>query len=211
MQNKPLPKISERPLRQKHGVRTVTLKVTAALLLVAFTTVVFHGNWVLAVTLIGGGIGVWKLYEEQGRYRQRLSLLREMEARNEGEFLRSMTDLLRAQGYGILNARPADHRRANLLLMMRGEESVACRLLRNRVTAQEITHTLTAMRLHGCQRAMVMTSRAVTLSARYVARRTGCIIIDRWDLVNLMKQYRQGHRVHVFQPANARPSARGNG
>jgi hypothetical protein len=211
MQNKPLPKIIERPLRQKKSVRTVTLKVTAALVLVAFTTVVFHGNWVLAVVLIGGGIGAWKLYEEQERHRQRLSLLQEIEARDEGEFLCSVTDLLRAQGYGILKARQADHRRADLLLMMRGDESVACRLLRRRVTAEEITHTLTAMHLHGCQRSMVITSRAVTLSARYVARRAGCIVIDRWDVVHLIMQYRQGHRVYAFQHAEARTSARRNG
>lgn len=211
MHDKSLPKIVDQPLRQKKGVRVVTLKVTAALVLVAFTTVVLHGNWVLAVVLIGGGIGTWKLYEEQRRRRQRLSLLQEMETRSEGEFLRSVTDLLRAQGYGILKARQADTRRADLLLMMRGDESVACRLLRGRVTAEEIGKTLTAMRLHGCQRSMVITSRTVTLSARYVARQSGCVVIDRWDLAHLIMQYRQGHRVYAFQHAEARTSVRRNG
>jgi hypothetical protein len=211
MQNKPLPKIIEGHLRRKKSVRTVTLKVTAALVLVAFTTVVLHGNWVLAVVLIGGGIGVWTLYEEQDCRRQRLALLQEIATKSEEEFLRSVTDMLRTQGYGILKARQADHCSVDLLLMTRGEESVACRTLRHRVTTDEITKTLAAMRLYGCRRSMVITNRAVTVPARYVARRAGCVVIDRWDLVHLMRQYRQGHRVYAFQPAEAKTSARRNG
>jgi Restriction endonuclease len=211
MQNKPLPQIIEGQLRQKKSVRTFTLRATAALVLVAFTTVVLHGNWLLAVVLIGGGVGVWKLYEEQDRRRQCLDLLHETEAQSEEEFLRTVTDLLRTQGYGILKARQADHRRADLLLMTRGDESVACRTLRHRVTTDEIAKTLTAMRLYGCRRSMVITSRAVTVSARYVARRSGCVVIDRWGLVHLMMQYRQGHRVYAFQRAEERTSARKNG
>ena len=211
MHDKSFSKMMDQRLRQKKSVRGITFKVTAALVLVTFTTVVFHGNWFLAVVLIGGGIGAWKLYEEQERRCQRLSLLQEIEVRSEGEFLRYVTDLLRAQGYGVLKARQAESRCADLLLMTRGDESVACRLLRCRVTAEEIAKTLTAMRLHGCQRSMVMTSRAVTVSARYVARRTGCVVIDRWDLVHLMRQYRQGHRVYAFQHTEAKTSARRNG
>lgn len=198
-------------LHQKKSLRGITFRVTAALVLIAFTTVVFHGNWVMAVVLIGGGIGAWKLHEEQDRRRQRLLLVQEIEARNEEEFLRYMTDLLRAQGYGVLKARQTESRRSEILLMTRGNESVACRLLRCRVTTDEVTKTQTAMRLYGCQRSMVMTSRAVTVSARYVARRAGCVIIDRWDLVHLVMQYRQGHRVYTFQPAEAKTSARRNG
>jgi hypothetical protein len=210
MPDQAIPKIIDQRLRQKKSVRGLTFKVTTALVLVAFTTVVFHGNWFLAVVLIGGGLGAWELYEEQDRRRQRLSLLLDLETRSEEDFLRYVTDLLRAQGYGILKARQAEHRRADLLVMTRGAESVACRLLRCRVTTAEIDKTLTAMRLYGCQRSMVMTSRAVTVLARYVARRAGCIIIDRWDVVQLMAQYRQGHRVYAFQPAEAKTSARRN-
>jgi hypothetical protein len=190
-------KIIDQRLRQKKDVRTVMLKATAALVLVAFTTVVLHGNWLLALVLIGGGVGTWQLYEEQQRRRQRLMLLQDMEVMNEGEFLRYITALLRAQGYGVLKARQADPRRADLLLI-RGEESFACRVLRCRVTAEEITNTLTAMRVHGCRRSMVITNRAVTVSASYVARRSQCVLIDRWGLVNLVIQYRQGHRVYAF-------------
>ncbi len=211
MLDQAIPKIIDQRLRQKKRVRGLTFKVTAALVLVAFTTVVFHGNWFLAVVLIGGGLGAWELYEEQDRRRQRLSLLRDLETRSEEDFLRYVTDLLRAQGYGILKARQAENRRADLLLMTRGAESIACRLLRGRVTTAEIDKTLTAMRLYGCQRSMVMTSRAVTVFARYVARRAGCLIIDRWDVVQLMAQYRQGHRVYAFQSAEAKNSARRNG
>jgi hypothetical protein len=211
MQDKPLPKIVDRHLRQKKSIRGAMLKVTAALVLVAFTTVVLHGNWFLAVLLIGGGIGAWQLYEEQEHRRQRLFLLQDAEAMSEGEFLCYVTDLLRAQGYGVLKARQADPHRANLLLMTRGDESIACRTIRCRVTAEEIAKTLTAMRVHGCRRSMVITNRAVTASARYVARRSGCVVIDRWDLVNLIVQYRQGHRVYAFQREEAKTSARKNG
>lgn len=210
MQDKPLPKIVDRHLRQKKSIRGAMLKVTAALVLVAFTTVVLHGNWFLAVLFIGG-IGAWQLYEQQERRRQRLFLLRDVEAMSEGEFLRYVTDLLRAQGYGVLKARQADTHRANLLLMTRGDESVACRTIRRRVTAEEIANTLTAMHVHGCRRAMVITNRAVTASARYGARRSGCVVIDRWGLVNLIIQHRQGHRVYAFQREEAKSSARKNG
>jgi restriction endonuclease len=211
MQDRPLPKIVDRHLRRKKSIRGAVLKVTAALVLVAFTTVVLHGNWFLAVLLIGGGIGVWQFYEEQQRRRRRLLLLRDVEAMGEGEFLRYVTDLLRAQGYGVLKARQADARRANLLLMTRGDESIACRTVRCRLTAEEIAKTLTAMHVHGCRRSMVITNRAVTAPARYVARRSGCVVIDRWDLVTLIVQYRQGHRVYAFQREEEKSSARRNG
>ena len=198
--------IIQRPWQRK-DTRAVTLKVTAVLVLIAFTTVVLHGNWVLALVLIGGGGGIWQLYEEQQRRYQRLMLLQNMEAMNEGEFLRYITALLRAQGYGALKARQADARRADLLLM-RGDESFVCRVLRCRVTAEEIINTLTARRVHGCQRSMVITNRAVTVSARYRARRSQCVLIDRWALVNLVLQYRQGHRVYAFQHEETKGSAR---
>ena len=66
--------IIQRPWQRK-DTRAVTLKVTAVLVLIAFTTVVLHGNWVLALVLIGGGGGIWQLYEEQQRRHQRLMLL----------------------------------------------------------------------------------------------------------------------------------------
>lgn len=200
--------IHQRPW-QKTSIRAVTLKVTAVLVLVAFTTVVLHGNWFLALVLIGGGVGTWQLYEEQQRRRQRLSLLQNMEGMNEGEFLRYITGMLRSQGYGVLKARHADDRLAALLLT-RGDESFVCRVLRCRVTTEEITNTLTAMRVHGCRRSMVITNRAVTVSARYSARRSQCVLIDRWDLVNLVLQYRQGHRVYTFQRGVTKDSASRN-
>jgi hypothetical protein len=200
--------ITQRPW-QKKDTRAVTLKVTAVLVLVAFTTVVLHGNWMLAVGLIGGGVGIWQLYEEQQRRRQHLMLLQNLEAMSEGEFLRYITELLRAQGYGVLKARQADAWRADLLLM-RSDESFACRVLRCRVTTEEVTNTLAAMRVYGCRRSMVITNRAVTLSARYSARRSRCVLIDQWDLVNLVLQYRQGHRVYTFQRAVTKDSASRN-
>jgi len=200
--------ITQRPWQRK-DTRVVTLKVTAVLVLVAFTTVVLHGNWVLALMFIGGGVGTWQLYEEQQRRRQHLSLLQNLEGMNEGEFFHYITGMLRSQGYGVLKAQHADDRLAALLLT-RGDESFACRVLRCRVTTEEITNTLTAMRVHGCRRSMVITNRAVTMSARYNARRSQCVLIDRWELVNLVLQYRQGHRVYTFQRAVTKDSASRN-
>lgn len=199
-------KVIHQRLRQKTNVRAVTLKVTAVLVLMTFTSVVLHGNWMLAVVLIGGGVGAWQLYEDHQRRHQRLSLLQNLEALSEGEFLRYIAQLLRAQGYGVLKVRQVDARRADLLLM-RNDESFACRVLRCRVTTEEIANILTAMRVYGCRRSMVITNRVVTTSARYHARRYHCLLIDRWDLVNLVFQYRQGHRVYTFQRSVTKDSA----
>ena len=46
---------------------------------------------------------------------------------------------------------------------------------------------------------MILTNRAVSWGAARFAQSVGCLLIDRNDLVRLVLQYRQGHRVYTFQ------------
>src|SRR3712207_1778142 len=105
------------------NTRTLALKGTAVFLLLVFATVSLHGNWLIALFWVGGGVGIWILADAVRRRRERTSLLREVELMDDEAFLRYAADLLRAQGYVAHKAiRPVD-RRVDLLLT-RGRESV---------------------------------------------------------------------------------------
>jgi hypothetical protein len=83
---------------------------------------------------------------------------------------------------------------------MKGEESFACKLLREsgRIKKAQLAKVLTGMRMHGCRRSMIVANQTVTSFARRAARQADCVIIDRDGLTSLVAQYRQGHRVYVF-------------
>lgn len=183
----------------KNPTRVLVMKGTAALLLFVFATILLHGNWPVALTWMSGGLGLWVLWSAGQHRRKRAAILSEVDVMTTEEFSRYVADLLRAQGYIVQKvSRPLDHRTD--LLLARGRESFACRLQRQqqRVGEDAVVDVLAGAATHGCGRAMVLTNHLFTYSARGLARREGCILIDRESLADLIVQYRQGHRVLAF-------------
>jgi hypothetical protein len=188
-------------LRKRHSL---SFRAIAGIVLLAFVTLVLHGNWSVALVLVGGGLGAWQLWAAVQCRREREAVLADIAILTDSEFLRYTADLLRAQGYGVLKIGQADNAHGNLLLM-HGEQSLACRVLRARyrLGKTEMTRTLARVKLYGCKGAMVLTNRVVSWTAARFARRVGCLVIDRNEIVRLIMQYRQGHRVYVFQRQEA--------
>ena len=188
----------EKPRLQKR--RTLSFRAIAGVLLLVFVTMALHGNWLLALALISSGLGVWKLSEALQRRGARETVLQDVEVLTNSEFLRFVTDLLRAQGYGVLKASQPNDAQGNLLVI-HGDESLACRVLRahRRLGKAEVASTLARMKLYSCKGSMILTNRPVSWRAARFARRVGCLMIDRTELVRLILQYRQGHRVYTFQ------------
>jgi HJR/Mrr/RecB family endonuclease len=178
----------------------LSFRAIAGVLLLVFVTMALHGNWLLALALISSGLGVWKLSEALQRRGAREIVLQDVEALADSEFLRFVTDLLRAQGYGVLKASQPNDIQGNLLVI-HGDESLTCRVLRarRRLGKAEVARTLARMKLYGCKGSMILTSRPVSWRAARFARHVGCLMIDRTELVRLILQYRQGHRVYTFQ------------
>lgn len=204
MRERSHPKVVGQHLWLRKSTRAFALKVTAAFLLLIFVTVALHGNWELALLLIGGGTGAWHLLEAARLRYQSTVLLQDFATMRESEALHYVADLLRSQGYGVLKAGQSDDRRVDLLLM-KGEESFACKLLRHscRIKKAELVKVLTGMQMHGCRRSMVLTDQVVTSFARRAARQAGCVLVDRDGLTSLVAQYRQGHRVYAFHREEA--------
>lgn len=190
--------VIEKPQLQKH--RPLGMRAIASLLLVVFVTVALHGDWRMALSLITAGVGVWQFAEALRRYREREAVLHDLAKLPDGEFLSYTADLLRSQGYGVLKVGQASDSHGNLLLMY-GDRSIACRVLRasRYLGKPELVRTLARMKLYGCKGSMVVTNRVVSWSAARFAQRVGCLVIDRDELVRLVGQYRQGHRVYTFQ------------
>ena len=190
--------VVEKPRLQKRY--PLSFRAVAGALLLVFVTMALHGNWLLALTLICGGLGVWQFAEALQRRREREVVLRDVVTQADSEFLRFAADLLRTQGYGVLKTGQLDDNQGSLLVMYR-DESLACRVVRarHRLNKAEISRILAQMKLYGCKGSMILTNRAVSWGAARFARRVGCLIIDRDDLVRLVLQYRQGHRVYTFQ------------
>jgi restriction system protein len=184
--------------RDKNG-RTLVIKGTAAFLLLVFTTIFLHGNWPIALLWVGGGAGLWGLSELVRRRRERAEVLRDVEAMNDEEFRRYAADLLRAQGYVAHRATGPEGQRVDFLLT-RGRASFVCRLQRQgqRVGKDVVTEALVALEACRCGRVMILTNQLFTLPARSLARREGCVLIDRGGLASLVAQHRQGHRVLAF-------------
>jgi hypothetical protein len=176
------------------------VRAVAGVVLLVFATMVLHGNWLLALVLICGGGGAWQLTKMLQQRRQREAVLRDVLRQTDDEFLGFAADLLRAQGYGVLKTGHVDDSRGNLLVMY-GNESFACRVLRSRrrLYKTEIVHLLAQMKLYGCKGALILTNRVVSRGAAHFARRVGCVLIDGNALARLILQYRQGHRVYTFQ------------
>ncbi|MGH7965858.1 MAG: restriction endonuclease, partial [Candidatus Binatia bacterium] len=181
----------------KNPTRMLIMKSTAAFLLFVFATILLHGNWPVALTWMSGGLGIWVLWSARQHRRARAAILGKVDAMTPEEFARYTADLLHAQGYTV--HRTFD-RRVDLLLT-RGRESFACRLQRQQKKIGEdiVADALAGVTAHGCGRAMVLTNHLFTYRARSLARREGCVLIDRESLADLVAQYRQGHRVLVFQ------------
>src|SRR5690242_3628582 len=123
--------------------RPLSLRVIAGVVLLAFMTVALHGNWVLALVLVGGGLGGWQLSEIVRRRCEREAVLRDVAALTASDFHRYAANLLRAQGYGVLNTAQTDESQGDLLLMYR-DENFACRVLhaRGRLRKAELKRTL---------------------------------------------------------------------
>ena len=182
-----------------NATRVLVMKGTAVLLLFVLATILLHGNWLAALTWMSGGLGLWVLWSAAQHRHQRATILSEVDAMPAEEFLPYAADLLRAQGYLVQKAgRPLDHRVD--LLLTRGKESLVCRLQRQqtKVGADVVADVLTGAQTHRRGRAMVLTNQMFTYRARSLARREGCVLIDRENLADLVAQYRQGHRVLAF-------------
>jgi len=185
--------------RGNRSARTLLLRGTAVFLLLVFATIFLHGNWPMASIWVSGGVGVWALFEERRRRRERVEILSEVEAMSEEHFQRYAADLLRIQGYIVLKTAGPGSRHIDFLLT-RGEGNCVCRLQRQtrRVCRGVVSEVLAGMEAYGCGRAMIVTNRQFTLPARLLARRSGCVLIDRTGLASLVAQHRQGHRVLPF-------------
>jgi HJR/Mrr/RecB family endonuclease len=115
------------------------------------------------------------------------------------EFRRYAADLLRAQGYMAHRATGLEGQRVDFLLA-RGRASFVCRLQRQerRVGKGVVAEALSLLEASGCGRVMMVTNQLFTLPARNLARREGCVLIDRIGLATLVALHRQGHRVLAF-------------
>lgn len=190
--------IAEKPgLRKRHPL---PLRAIAGVLLLTFVTMVLHGNWLLALILVGGGLGAWQMFEAGQQASKRDAVLREVETMPDDELLRYTGELLRAQGYGVLRTAATEGDHGNLLLTY-DDKNLACRILRasGRLGKPELAKTLSRMKLHGCHGSMIVTTRVVSWAAVRYARRVACVIIDGEEFVRLITQYRTGHRVYQFQ------------
>ena len=195
------------PIVKRPGLRKqrpLRLRIIAGVVLLAFVTLALHGNGLLALIFVGGGLGGWRLAEEIRRRRKRDAVLQEIEGLSAPVFLQYVADLLRAQGYGVLRIAHSDDNYGDLLLGY-GDKSLAVRVLhaRGRLGKGELARTLGRMKLYGSQGAMIVTNRSISWAAWRYAQRVRCVMIDGNELVRLIGQYRQGHRVYTFQREEA--------
>ncbi|MBM4257213.1 MAG: restriction endonuclease [Deltaproteobacteria bacterium] len=188
--------------RRRQPQRSLSMRAVAGVVLFVFVTMVLHGNWLLALMLMCGGFGLWQVAEALRHHRERDAVLHDVVMQSDEEFLGFAADLLRAQGYGVLKTGYTDDRHGNFLVMY-GNESLACRVLRGRrrLYRPEMVRILAQMKLYGCRGSLIVTNRAASWGAAHFARRVGCVLIDRDELIRLILQYRQGHRVYLFQRA----------
>lgn len=196
--------VAPRKTWRDRSCRTLIIKGTAVFLVFVFATISLHGNWPMALLWVGGGIGLWGLSELVRRRRQRAEILRDVEAMSDEGFRRHAVDLLRAQGYMAHRATGLEGQRIDLLLA-RGRASFVCRLQRQerRVGKSVVAEVLAVLEASGYGHAMIVTNRLFTLPARHLARREGCVLIDRIGLATLVALHRQGHRVLAFHREEA--------
>ncbi len=180
--------------------RARLIKGTAILLLFDLATVALQGNWVSVLVWMSGGAGIWIVWETRRRQRERTERLSELDAMSDADFSQYAADLLRSQGYKV-NPEPEFPHPGVDFLLARSNEQRVCRLCRQdwRIGERVILETLAGMEARGYQAAMVFANQAFSLRARTLARRENCVLIDREDLVALIAQHRQGHRVLAFQ------------
>jgi hypothetical protein len=201
MQERSRPAIVVAPRKawSSKNTRALTIKGIAAFLLLVFATVSLHGNWPVALLWVGGGIGLWGVFDALRRRREHAIILHDVDTMTDQKFLRYAADLLHAQGYSVHAVDRALDPRVDLFLSRAGE-TFACRLQRQprRVGVRVVIEVLAAQQAHRCERAMLVANQLFTYSARSLARRKGCVLIDRERLANLVTQYRQGHRVLTF-------------
>jgi hypothetical protein len=179
--------------------RALLFRSTAAFVLVVFMTLLFHGNWPLALLCLCGGIGLWEVRESVHQRRERTAILSDVDAMTTGEFRHYAAELLRAQGYTILRTGRSLDPRADLFLS-RGKKTIACWLhhgTKNQSTAV-VERALVATRGHNDSRVMILASQPLTWRARTLARQEGFLLIDRETLANMVVQYRRGHKVLVL-------------
>lgn len=186
--------------RLESVTRTLLIKGTAILLLFIFATAALQGNWVSVLVWMSGGAGVWIMWETRRRQRERTERLGELDAMSDADFSRYATDLLRSQGFEVNPAPEFPHTGIDFVLARSNEQRV-CRLHRQqrRIGERVILETLAGMEAQGYHAAMVLANQSFSLSARTLARRENCVLIDREALVTLIAQHRHGHRVIAFQ------------
>ena len=187
-------------VRSGKTTRTRLIKGTAICLLFVFATSALQGNWVSALVWISGGLGIWIVWQSHTRRRERSERLHELDAMTDAEFSRHAADLLRAQGYEVAPLARSSPPGTDFLLV-RGAERRLGRVSRHTrpLTDSVVTEALSAGHAQGCDGALVLANQPFSLRARTLARREDCILIDREDLITLVAQYRQGHRVLAFQ------------
>lgn len=191
--------VTQQTTRVKKGLRVWGVKVTAALLLFVFATILLRGNWLAALFVTAGGIWAWVLYTARRNWQIRAAVLRDVDGMTEEQFRAYAAELLKAQGYAVHRANRSPDCHGDLLLT-RGKTHLFCRFYHHpgKVEKSVIVGALAGMRAHGCSRAMVVASRPFTPAARLYARQHDCVLIDRNGLAHLMVQHRQGHRVLAF-------------
>jgi hypothetical protein len=191
--------VTSRKTWERKNLRAAMFRGTAALLLFVFVTISLHGNWLVALVWVVGGLALWGAYGALQQRNERAEVLREVDAMTAERFLPYAADLLRAQGYTVHKVGYAVEPRVDLLLT-RGRDNFVCWLEHRtrRVGAETITAVAKVRETHGYWSALVLSNQPFTLQARRVARRTQCVLIDRNVLAKMVAQYRHGHRVLSF-------------
>lgn len=184
---------------QRQNLWTLTVQITATLLLVVFITVSLHGHWPLALALTCGGLGFWWLDDFWQRRCERLEILEDVDAMSYREFVVYASELLAAQGYSVLRSDGASGPQADLLLS-RGKACFACWLQHGSHSLGAAMVVEAAATVQACDgwHAMLVSSQRLTLSSWYRMRQKGCVLINRDRLASLVAQYRRGHRVFAF-------------
>ncbi len=199
------------PLRKKWQGQRVwpsTMRITAALLLVVFVTISLHGHWRLALAVLSCSVGFWRLNELWHRRRERLAILKNVDAMPYREFVAYAGELLHTQGYSVLSSDSTGGPQADLLLS-RGKGYIACWVLHGPRSAEVgmIARAAATVQAYEGWSAMLLASQRLTLRDWCRVCWARSMVVNRDRLARLVVQHRRGHRV-ITLPRKEKPKLR---
>lgn len=153
----------------------------------------------LVVLFMGGSLYLWLAYKQRMRQKALRALqISQVDAMTGREFEEYVAELFRFQGYKAQVTPPGGDSGGGIVVSKGGiKTAVQTKRYSKKLDQKPIREAVAGMavRKYGCTKAMVVTNSTFTKAAEFLAKESGCELVDREKLSEWILMFQDRHAI----------------